>query len=36
VIAIPKALQRQHLEENAGAAGWKLTKEDYDLISKTW
>ena len=36
VIAIPKALQRQHLEENAGAAGWKLTKEDYDLISRTW
>jgi len=36
VIAIPKALQRQHLEENAGAAGWKLTKEDYDLISGTW
>jgi diketogulonate reductase-like aldo/keto reductase len=36
VIAVPKALQRQHLEENAGAAGWKLTKEDYDLISRTW
>lgn len=36
VIAIPKAIQKHHLEENAGAAGWKLTKEDYELISKTW
>ena len=36
VIAIPKALQKQHLEENAGAAGWKLTKEDYDIICKAW
>ncbi|MCF3653903.1 MAG: aldo/keto reductase [Aigarchaeota archaeon] len=36
VIAIPKALQRQHLEENAGAAGWKLAKEDYDMICKAW
>ena len=36
VIAIPKALQRQHLEENAGAAGWKLAKEDYDIICKAW
>jgi diketogulonate reductase-like aldo/keto reductase len=36
VVAIPKALQRQHLQENAGAAGWKLMKEDYDSISRTW
>ena len=36
LIAIPKALQKQHLEENAGAAGWKLTKEDYNLICKAW
>lgn len=36
VIAIPKAMQKHHLEENAGAAGWKLTKEDYELISKAW
>jgi diketogulonate reductase-like aldo/keto reductase len=36
VIAIPKALQKQHLEENAGAAGWKLTKEDYNVICKAW
>lgn len=34
VIAIPKAIQKHHLEENAGAAGWKLAKEDYELISK--
>jgi len=36
VIAIPKAIQKHHLEENAGAAGWKLMKEDYELISKAW
>ena len=36
VIAIPKAIQKQHPEENAGAAGWKLTKEDYEAVSKIW
>jgi len=36
VIAISKAVQKQHLEENAGAAGWKLTKEDYEAVSKIW
>ena len=36
VIAIPKAIQKHHIEENAAAAGWKLTKQDYELISKTW
>lgn len=36
VIAIPKAVKKHHLEENAGAAGWKLTREDYELISETW
>jgi len=36
VIAIPKASRKEHVEENVGAAGWKLAKEDYDLISRTW
>jgi len=36
VITIPKAAKKEHLEENAGAAGWRLTEEDYTLLSKTW
>jgi diketogulonate reductase-like aldo/keto reductase len=30
VIAIPKANNRKHLEENFGAMGWRLSKEDYE------
>jgi len=36
VITIPKAVKREHLEENAGAAGWRLSEEDYNRISKAW
>lgn len=36
VIAIPKAIQKRHLDENAGATGWKLAREDYELISRIW
>jgi len=28
VVAIPKAVRLDHVKENAGAAGWKLTQED--------
>ena len=28
VIAIPKAGRKEHVEENAGAMGWRLSKED--------
>ncbi|WP_457751253.1 aldo/keto reductase [Thermococcus sp.] len=28
VIAIPKAGKKEHVEENAGAMGWRLSKED--------
>ena len=28
VIAIPKAGSKAHLEENFGAMGWRLSKED--------
>lgn len=28
VIAIPKAGRREHVEENAGAMGWRLSRED--------
>lgn len=33
VITIPKAARKEHLEENAGAAGWRLTEEDYKRLS---
>ncbi|ASJ10858.1 aldo/keto reductase [Thermococcus sp. P6] len=28
VVAIPKAGRKEHVEENAGAMGWRLSKED--------
>lgn len=33
VIAIPKAINLDHLEQNAGATGWTLSKEDTERIS---
>ncbi|HAW49670.1 TPA: aldo/keto reductase [bacterium] len=33
VIAIPKAIRLDHLEENAGAIEWRLSKEDIERIS---
>lgn len=33
VIAIPKAIIMDHLEENAGAMGWRLSEEDIERIS---
>ena len=32
VIAIPKAANIKHLEENAGAMGWRLSNEDFRRI----
>jgi|TARA_B100000315_G_scaffold242552_1_gene264859 aryl-alcohol dehydrogenase-like predicted oxidoreductase len=32
VIAIPKALKLEHLEENVGAVGWKLSNEDIRFL----
>ncbi len=34
VIAIPKAEKKEHILENAGAMGWRLSAEDYKLISE--
>ncbi|MFP3234860.1 MAG: aldo/keto reductase [Nitrososphaeria archaeon] len=34
VVAIPKASRREHLVENAGAMGWRLSEEDFELISR--
>ncbi len=34
VIAIPKAVSREHLEENAGSSGWRLDPSDYEYLSR--
>ncbi len=34
IIAIPKAVNLDHLEQNAGATGWTLSKEDRERISR--
>ncbi len=33
VVAIPKAANPEHVRENAGAAGWSLSREDQDSLS---
>lgn len=33
VVAIPKAVRIEHVEENAGAVGWKLSQEDQEVLS---
>lgn len=33
LVPIPKAGKVEHVEENAGAMGWRLSKEDWDAIS---
>lgn len=32
VIAIPKASKKEHIEENCGAMGWRLSDKDYERI----
>ena len=34
VVPIPKAARVEHVEENAGVAGWRLSKEDWEEISR--
>ncbi len=34
VVTIPKASRIEHVEENVGAMGWRLSREDWELISK--
>ncbi|MBI2176538.1 aldo/keto reductase [Candidatus Woesearchaeota archaeon] len=34
VIAIPKAATMEHVRENAGAVGWKLNREDTEMLEK--
>lgn len=33
VITIPKAINPRHLEENAGAMGWRMSQEDFEWLS---
>ena len=35
MVPIVKASNLKHLEENAGAMGWKLSKEDFEAIAKS-
>ncbi len=34
VVTIPKTTRLEHLDENMGALGWQLSKEDEELLSK--
>jgi diketogulonate reductase-like aldo/keto reductase len=34
LVPIPKAGRIDHVEENAGAMGWRLSKEDWEAISR--
>ena len=36
VITIPKSIRKEHLEENAGAAGWRLDEMDYKFLAEAW
>jgi len=36
VVAIPKAINKRHLEENSGAMGWRIDQEDMGRISKAF
>jgi diketogulonate reductase-like aldo/keto reductase len=36
VVAIPKAANLEHVRENAGAAGWQMTKDDQDVLSEAF
>jgi diketogulonate reductase-like aldo/keto reductase len=36
VVAIPKAASLNHVRENAGAAGWQMSKQDHDKLSEAF
>ena len=36
VVAIPKAANLEHVRENAGAVGWKISKEDQDALNQAF
>ncbi|RLG02739.1 MAG: aldo/keto reductase [Thaumarchaeota archaeon] len=36
VVTIPKSIRKEHLEENVGAAGWRLSERDYKRLADAW
>lgn len=36
IVTIPKAVDKGHVRENAGVAGWKLSREDLALLDKAF
>lgn len=36
VITIPKAIDINHLKENADAAGWRMKPKDYEAVDKAF
>jgi diketogulonate reductase-like aldo/keto reductase len=36
VVVIPKAVNLEHVRENAGAVGWRLKRDDEDALSKAF
>lgn len=36
VVAIPKASKPEHLKDNLGAVGWRLSKEDHERLSEAF
>jgi len=36
VVAIPKAAKKEHLQENVGAVGWRMSREDHEALSKAF
>lgn len=36
VVAIPKAAKLHHVKENAGAAGWRMSEQDYETLNRAF
>jgi diketogulonate reductase-like aldo/keto reductase len=36
VVAIPKAASLSHVRENAGGAGWRMSRQDHDKLSEAF
>ncbi len=36
VVAIPKSDRTEHVRENVGASGWRLSEEDFELIGRSF
>ena len=36
VVTIPKSIRKEHLRENVGATGWRLSERDYRRLADAW